>query len=437
MCLNPISRTYRFGKYSVVRTFACGKCIECLRHKQSDYAVGAYRTAEHYGNKVEFVTLTYRPASIPVYETAYKVDDGELIKIGSDFVRDRKRLYKSYFTDKLGKIRKKYRSEDWSKSSDCIKSNVGSFISVADRCFSSKISKVSFDEKVLGEQIYCEYCHSLCRKDLRLSLKRGRVQYERKHGKPLPEFKYLATGEYGKLGRPHYHLLVFGLSHIECCELFEDWRKSFGHIYIKSVVPKKKGVSQQDAIQATCRYVSKYMCKGILDDSKVIAGVSEKPRKMASLGFGFWSPTEKEKEYYLGYDIIGPYSLDFKGVDMVEYKDKVLPRITERCKCFIQNNILLHFPKPLKQKIFYVEQTNCKGEKCLRASEVQKMVSAFVQSNSDKDFMQRLRQMERESPNQDVVSLVRIINSGEEISRTQRAERNEKNLLEMYHTCCF
>lgn len=406
MCLNPVSKTYRFGKYSVVRTFACGKCTECLRHKQSDYAIGAYRTAEHYGNKVEFVTLTYRPVSIPVYETAYKVEDGELIKIGSSFVDDRKRKN-------------------------------GVVVSELDKDFSSKISKVSFDNKVLGEQIYCEYCHSLCRKDLRLSLKRGRVQYERKHGKPLPEFKYLATGEYGKLGRPHYHLLVFGLSHSECCELFEDWRKSFGHIYIKSVVPKKKGVSQQDAVQATCRYVSKYMCKGILDDSKVIAGVAEKPRKMASLGFGFWNPTEKEKEYYLGYDIIGPYSLDLKGVDMVEYRNKVLPRVTERCKCFIQNNKPLHFPKPLKQKIFYVTQTNCKGEKCLRASEVQKMVSAFIQSNNDKDFMQRLRQMESESPNQDLVSLVRIINSGEKISRAQRAKRDEKNLLEMYHTCCF
>ncbi|QCS37287.1 replication initiation protein [Tortoise microvirus 80] len=52
---------------------------------------------------------------------------------------------------------------------------------------------------------------SLCKKDLQNFFKLVRTNQKRKN--PLPQWKYLACGEYGdSFGRPHYHVLFLGLT---------------------------------------------------------------------------------------------------------------------------------------------------------------------------------------------------------------------------------
>lgn len=460
MCLSPISKTYHYAGRSIVRHFACGKCIECLKQKQNDYAVGALRTAKHYGfDLVEFVTLTYRPSSIPVMRTDYQVDEnGEMNVISQGIVPDRKKICKSYFIKDTDFLKSEYLKYNSDKKYGLSRGSIGQCASIMPRWFSSKVSKKCDEFSVLGQNIYSEYCHSLCRKDLRLSLKRGRVQYLRDFGCNLPEFKYLAVGEYGKKGRPHYHLLIFGLSHMDTVALFRDWKKRYGYVYIKHVVPKSKGDSAVDAVEKTCRYVSKYITKGSLDDSKVISKVAEKPRKMASLDFGFWNPTDKEESWYLGYDIVGhPYNVDsLEGItnsQMIE----LIPRINDRMSVYYGDNGSRYiFPKPLKHRLIhkyeivrhgtlssskvscrYSSQYLERGKIVMRASSLSAILSAFVFNNSYKDFMQRIRTLEGSSPGKDPLSLVRELQAGQELPRLERAKTYEKNLLEQYNTSVF
>jgi hypothetical protein len=83
--------------------------------------------------------------------------------------------------------------------------------------------------------------YSLRRIDLRNYIKRLR--------KAGYNIKYLACGEYGeKYGRPHYHLIIFGMSFSDEKILAEKW--PFGNVYVGYSVNQK-----------TCQYVCQYTFK--------------------------------------------------------------------------------------------------------------------------------------------------------------------------------
>lgn len=93
--------------------------------------------------------------------------------------------------------------------------------------------------------------HSLRPDDLRLWL------YRFRNAAPRP-FRYMAVGEYGDLyGRPHYHLVVFGLSPDECNALAPTWTGGF--FQAKPLIPER------------AQYIAGYTVKKLTkaDDSRL------------------------------------------------------------------------------------------------------------------------------------------------------------------------
>ncbi|QXP44157.1 MAG: replication initiator protein [Arizlama microvirus] len=112
----------------------------------------------------------------------------------------------------------------------------------------------------------------------------------------LTKIKYYACGEYGELScRPHYHVIIYGISPEECFPdsqnyatsgiIKESWTK--GHVFVGNV--------NYDS----CRYVAQYIDKkyyGQLADEIYHATAREIPFQMVSSGFGKQFLIDNEKQ---------------------------------------------------------------------------------------------------------------------------------------------
>lgn len=93
-----------------------------------------------------------------------------------------------------------------------------------------------------------------------------------------PDFKYFVVGEYGEdKGRPHYHVIFFGLDFQQAKKLIQTtWKKGF-----TDVRPLKSG---------GIRYVLKYIDKGLAAGRSRVMLYDrfciERPKIMASKGIG-------------------------------------------------------------------------------------------------------------------------------------------------------
>lgn len=104
---------------------------------------------------------------------------------------------------------------------------------------------------------------SLKKKHLQLFIKMLRKRMDIQGRK----IKYFGCGEYGKVfGRPHYHLIIFGLSLkpedkllVMECWPYCDWT-------IKSISDKSFGVVEPDSIRYTAKYVEKIKSGGELEE---------------------------------------------------------------------------------------------------------------------------------------------------------------------------
>ena len=162
---------------------------------------------------------------------------------------------------------------------------------------------------------------SLRKADLQKYLKRLRRYVERSN---LPPIKFLACGELGDtLGRPHYHLVLFGLSDA----LAQDFTR-------KAWNKDEKGLSQIGALSSGgLRYVLKYMTKSRKDREaeKVYDTLGvEKPFITHSQKLGFdWIYNHAREIAESGY-LIGTPSKKFLAPkyvrDVVERLTGVDPR---------------------------------------------------------------------------------------------------------------
>ena len=225
----------------VYREVPCGKCLECKRRYQQDWANRCYEEWKSNNYKGVFFTLTYRDDSIPI-NYLVRSDDGtvSLYKSDADYNYSSNMSLSGVVSSKT---RKGYTI---SSKLSYIENKRGSHI------ISSKNAMDCIPEDaslaLLNGEAEVECFNSVRKRDIQLWLKRARKQLNKK-------FTYYITSEYGPSTlRPHYHGILFGLTAEECVPIFSDWKKHYGNVVFDNV----KG-------EAGMNYTASYSAKGIFE----------------------------------------------------------------------------------------------------------------------------------------------------------------------------
>lgn len=371
MCLNPISLRLVTGTDAAL--IPCGKCAECLKRKANELTVRVIREVEALGN-FTMVTLTYDNKSIPIGVTSYDcdTDTGEIFAL-KPVVFSKKSKNGDFY-------RKKFFEE-------------APYKMVLNKDGKPSKRYAPLFTEVDGETV-CLY-YSIHTKDMQNWLKSSRMAYERKYGKKLPEFKYLAVPEYGGVTyRPHYHVLFCGLSDEQIQFLALRWKDRYGHARIDKIKTLRNDYSK------VAHYVSKYANKGSFD-CPYIEKYCDKPRKCFSIGFGIGDREDllRRVDYWLCRDVYGDYSsTPVSSVDD-EKKERMADLILSR-KYYDMNGYKYPIPDYIKKKIFYTYEYDYRTQKVRRvASELQKLVTFTLFKHLRRDVDRECRQIEQSAQN--------------------------------------
>lgn len=274
MCKKKQPVTLRDGRVVYV---PCGKCEECLEHKQKEFCVRSYRAAVYYGS-LHLITLSYDDETIPVVGSTCVFD-------GDDCITHSRPVYldgdlRNYFIEKAP---------------------LGQYFDSKGRIHEYRKPFYAQCIKEFGEDVRMFMSYSIRKGDVQSMIKKFRIQYERKFGR-LPEWKYVIIPEYGSTtARPHYHMLVFGLSTRLCRVLCLCWKKGF------TQVKKVKLVNDDgsDGFAKVSAYVSKYVTKGDFEHKFVTDRLVVKPRITSSkfLGMEDQEFIRSVRDFSLGYDV--------------------------------------------------------------------------------------------------------------------------------------
>lgn len=273
----------RFARDNIVRrsfetiVVPCGKCLNCLKNKQSSMVVRCKREAEQKGS-FAFMTLTYDDDHLPLARSLWRVskDTGEC------------EVY--------------YKPELFSTGINPDQSYCDLFKTLPAG------DSPRYHQYTLFEDSEYEYVvritPSVCRFDVREWLKMSRIQYERDNGEKLPEFSYVAISEYGpRTCRPHYHLAFFGLQRDHLYYLLERW--TYGKVKQVRMVTQINKDGSNGFLRAS-KYIGKYMSKGKFECDSVKECAAERPRVCMSKRLGS-RELEPVRRYMLCFDMFGEY----------------------------------------------------------------------------------------------------------------------------------
>ena len=301
-CLHPVAVPKLTGSAAVLR---CGNCVNCVKQKKNELAVRTYR--EFIGQPFGFLTFTYSDDNCPVQVTEFNNVNGELTEVKSSVVRG---SHTDFFqsasfewrTNKSGKKSKRY--------NPLIKDTQDGFIA--------------------------SY-YTVLFKDLQLALKRFRI----KHPRRLQQF--IAVPEYGSLTfRPHYHMLVLGLSEAELQDLAAEW--PYGEVKVDD----GKNPEKDNDVMKISQYVAKYCVKGHFDCPYISKGYCRKPRRAISKNYGIGCDFKELTDVLICKSELGITSpwLD------VELSERQLSLLSSRRKFTINKDFDYVLPKYLVNKIF-------------------------------------------------------------------------------------
>lgn len=229
-CLHPLIRKYinHFDGKEYVQECPCGKCLACLHNEQDSWCIRLRETCDAYKDFV-YDTLTFNQDSITYFDVTEQVLDERRI-----------------ISPESMKLLERY----------------------------------SFYDKETGEIRY--YSPAIDRSVVRDWIRQGRELFVHHH-KYRPKMKYFVVEEYGpKTSRPHFHLLMFGISKIDYIRFFKKkWRSQYGFTKTQFI---QAGTDKDRS--CISRYVSKYVSKGVFESPLVKDGFSPKPFRSISHGIG-------------------------------------------------------------------------------------------------------------------------------------------------------
>lgn len=310
----------------------CGKCINCLKNRQSSMVVRIKREAEKRGTLC-FLTLTYDDDHLPLAQSLWSIsrDTGEYtLECPAEIISSGR------FPDpvRLGQFK------------DIIPSDKPRFIDIPIPAFS--VADPSKDW-------FARITPSCCREDVRLWIKRSRVAYKRAFGKDL-DMSYVSVQEYGpRTCRPHVHLAIMGISKVTLEWLARQWTYGFTKVdFINRVDARDKS---RDPWSGVAFYIGKYMTKGKFECESVKIGASEKPRVCQSLGLGT-GDYEQLKPYVCAFDIFGRYDLNTLCLDNGRHLsqqqiDVLCEEIPKRLVYKLNSKISLPLPRLIRNRIFF------------------------------------------------------------------------------------
>lgn len=274
MCKRKVPVTLRDGR---VVNVPCGKCEECLEHKQKEFMVKSYRAAVYFGS-LHLITLSYDDENIPVSGCVCSFDGDDVSCVSRPVFLDGD--LRNYFMENAP---------------------IGTYYDSRGRIHEYRKPFYAPCIKEFSEDVRMWMCYSIRKGEVQSMIKKFRIAYERKYGR-LPSWKYVICPEYGNTtARPHYHLLVYGLSTRLCRALCKCWKKGF------TQVKKVKLINDDgsDGFSRCSAYVSKYVSKGDFEHQFVLDGRALKPRITSSkfLGMEDVDSFISVRDFCLGYDV--------------------------------------------------------------------------------------------------------------------------------------
>lgn len=342
----------------------CGKCLACLKNKQSSMVVRCLREAEKRGS-FGFMTLTYDDDHLPITESMWRVD----LRTGSEeMVEAPEFLSRGFHPDPV--------------CADLFRSEPSSPLPRYRMFVHSRIMEFEWQIRLTP---------SICRLDVRQWLKQARIQYERDYGEKLPDFSYAAISEYGARScRPHYHLAFFGLKRKHLDYLLDAWR--FGKVKQVRMVSAVNKDRSSGFVRAS-KYIGKYMSKGKFECQSVSCGAAEKPRVCQSLGFGT-KDLQPVRDFVLCKDMVGAYDirtlLKYDGQPLSDLEiSRLVSEIPKRLVFKVDEKVTLPLPRLIREKIFKYDDPQDKTKKA--TSPLWTMVASSIRDEHD-----RLREREFE-----------------------------------------
>ena len=248
-CLHPFERTYKDALTGELKKALCpcGKCINCLHAYQDMWAIRLCETAKYYGCMV-YDTYTINPEHVVCKVDLTKpTPDGTLYGTTERFAH-------------------------W---------KVNAFIK-SFRAFHRYFPAWSIDTYRLLKKTQFKV-YDFDKSQVQDFIKRGRERLFRDKGKRV-EFSYFLVKEYGPAtSRPHFHILLFGLSYADYMTYFGNPAKQFG---FTRPIYKEFRPDQQKDFSCIVRYLSKYCSKGVFESPLVKDGLQPRPFKLISKGLG-------------------------------------------------------------------------------------------------------------------------------------------------------
>ena len=344
----------------------CGKCLACLKNKQSAMVVRCKREAQQRGS-FAFMTLTYDDDHLPLCRSLFRI----LKETGEQEV-----FYKPEFISTGIHPNKDYLSLFRSVPGTSVARYYQYDLPVPDDEFAYQV----------------RITPSVCRSDVREWLKMSRIQYERDNGEKLSDFSYVAISEYGpRTCRPHYHLAFFGLKREHLNYLLERW--TYGKVKQVRMVQQVNKDGSNGFLKAS-KYIGKYMSKGKFECDSVTECAAERPRVCQSKHLGT-KELEPVRRQVLCFDMFGEYDPETLKKADGEYLSRLqvealVREIPKRLVYRVDERTVLPLPRLIRDKIFKCVQDDDDPKKKVSTA-LWCMVTASIRDELARESDERFR----------------------------------------------